>query len=626
MSTQSVRQRLTQAALPAVILALLVPSGAQASPQEAIERAGPPVPVPRSQPCEVQLFRDATFGDDAGYVFAPPVRCPPPWAKVTLDMDLSGTDRARGIAVALKGVTLFVGPTPGTREPSSWHVERDLTDYSALFKEPGTGTLRAVVSFRPAGNLPTVGTATLRFYPPTAAQPAPRVPDAVFSTYTAMYPPDLPYGDSTPPIKDLAALPHNIERAYLDVTANDNEFWFACLTPELADAHPTLVSRVALGLAGRGLFPPPQGCFPSSYFDVGITVDGTPAGVAPVFPWLPTDFSFNQGPRPRSAFWNVLDTPTDSAQSLDYVPYRVDLSPFAAILNEAGPHQVVLHMPRWASTNLTSYFGPRNANLLVYLDHGKARLSGAVTYNSLSAAQPQPAIKDDLTQKGDLLQGRVRTRLDRNFRICGYVDTSHGRVHSSVVQQSQFHNVQQFHVKDDASDNYDLPVYREDLWLETATQSVSRRTQGGHLLSEDRQKVSYPLEMHYVGIGRLTTWYSGDDYDVDVFGGSVSVDQHRRADTSHYRRGLEPYRTHLREEFYGNHRVDPDTGASSHWHAAHTFTFHDNRGSCYQKAVTTRNGALDDTATGMDCARGTNHVRWFAHPDGSADGLGWQRP
>jgi hypothetical protein len=631
MFTESARHRLTQAALSTAALALFAPCIAAASPQETIERAGPPVPTPRSQPCEVQLFSDAPFisDDPTSYAFTPPVGCPPPWAKVTLSMDLSGSDLARGIAVALKGVTVFIGPTPSTREPSSWHVERDLTDYSALFKDPGAGALNGIVSTRTYGNVPTVGSATLRFYPPTAAQPAPRVPDAVFSTYMALSPPDLPFSDGDP-IKDLPALPHNIERAYLDVTANDDAFWYACITPELADAHPSLVSNVALGLADRGIFPVAQGCFPHSYADVRITVDGTSAGVAPVFPWLPTDFSINQGPRPTSPLWNALDTPTDSVQSLDYVPYRVDLTPFAAILNEAGSHQVALHMPHWRSTNLKSYLGPRNANLLVYLDRGKARLSGAVTYNSLPAMQPQPAVKDDLVQDGDLLQGRVRTRLDRNFEIRGYVDTSHGRVHSSVVQQSTFHNVQQFHVKDDASREYDLPVYGEDLWLETTTQSVSRRTQGSHLLSEDRQEVSYPLELHYVGLGRLTDWYSAtgdpDDLDMDLFGGTVSVDQHRRVDTSHYRHDLGAYTTRLREEFYGSHHVDPDTGQSSNWEAAHTYVFSDNRNGCYQKAVTTQAGVLDQTTTGMGCPNGRNHVRWYTHPDGAADGLTWMHP
>ncbi len=624
MSIELARQRTTQAALPAMALALLAPCVASASPQETIERAGPPVPTPQTQPCEVQLFRDAPFATPAtGFSFTPPVGCPPPWAKVVLSMDLDGSRAAqtRGVAVALNDVPLFLGPTPDTAQPSNWHVERDLTDYSVLFKQPGNGALIALRAFRDAtgGSTRIIGSATLRFYPPRPGKRTPRVPDAVYPAYTDQL-------SGPPGVRDLASLPHNIERAYLDVTANDESFWYNCITPAMAQAHPTLISPVALGLSQRGIFPADQGCLPHSYSDVLVTVDGSPAGVAPVFPWLPTHFSINSGPR-RSPFWNAVDTPTDSAESLDFVPYRVDLSPFAAILNEAGTHQVALNMTAHMDINGQWFLAPRTANLLVYLDHGKSRLPGAVTFNSLPASLPEPAVSDGLVQDGDLLQGRVGTRLDRDFEIRGYVDTSHGRVQSAVIQHSRFWNVRQYHVKDDPADFGDQPYYREDLWLKSTTQSVSRHTQGGNLLSEDRRDASYPLEMHYIGAGRLTDWYSEEgNLDVDLFGGSVNVHQQRLLDVSHFRHDLPRYSTQLREEFYGNHRVDPDTDADSNWHATHAFAFQDSRGSCYQKTVTTQDGSLDDTTTGMGCPDGINRLRWYAHPDGSPDGWSWQRP
>lgn len=632
MFTESARHRLTQAALSTAALALFAPCIAAASPQETIERAGPPVPAPRSQPCEVQLFSDAPFTDyvPTSYAFTPPAGCPPPWAKVVLIMDLSGARAAetRGIALALKEVTLFIGPTPDTVTTARWHVERDLTDYSALFKAPGVGSLNGLVAFRDSPNSNVTGTATLRFYPPTAAQPAPRVPDAVFSTYTALLPPYVVLPDPSAAIKDLASLPHNIERAYLDVTANDYPFWYTCLTRSLYDAYPGLDSRIGLGLAQRGIFPLAQRCLPNGYADAGVTVDGTPAGVAPSFPWLPTNFSINSG-QIQSVFWNAVDAPTDSAQSLDYVPWRVDLTPFAAILNEAGTHQVALDMPDRVDSNGAWFLAPRNANLLVYLDHGKARLSGAVTYNSLPATRPRPAIGNDFVQEGNLLTGQVKTRLDRNFKICGYVDTSHGRIHTTVTQQSQFRNVQSFRVEDSPYGSDAQSTYRQDLALTSTVQTTSRRTRGGTVLAEDRHEVSYPLELHYLGRGLWTDWYHDPEdqvFDLDLFGGSVSVHQLRREDSHHTRPDRPQYATHLREEFYGSHTVDPYTQASSDWHAAHAFAFYDNRGSCYQKTVTTSDGALEDVTTGTACPGGQNQVRWFAHPDGSADGLSWVNP
>lgn len=634
MSSESWRQRLTQAAWAAAALAMLAPCATAVAQETRIVRAAPRVPVPRSQLCEVQLFRGAHLEGDEngvlGFGFTPPAGCRPPWAKVVLSMDLAGSraTAVRGLALALKDVTLFVGPTPSTTASAHWHVERDLTDYSALFKSPGRGTSRALYAFRDGflfvpGVHHLTGTATLRFYPPTAAQPAPRVPDAVFSAYTAWEP---PYMTGQPGVsKELDALPRNIERAYLDVTANDFPLWYTCLPQRIIGAHPQLASIVAPGLTGRSIFPATQGCTLPSYSEVGVTVDGAPAGVAPAFPWLPTDFSNTTGPI-RPAFWNMVDSPTDSAQSLDFVPWRVDLSPFAAILDASGSHWIDLVLPERYEVEGLWFLAPRDANLLVYLDRNRARLSGAVTYNSLSDLRPRPSVTDDLTQVGSVLQGRVRTRRDRDFEIRGYVDTSHGRIESSVRQTSSFRNVQQYYVKDDPAKVRDEPYYREDVWLSSSTRSISRRTRGGQLLAEDRQKVSYPLALRYIGIGRRTGWYDPGSPSIDLFGGSVSAGQLRIRSVSHYRQGRAGYAAYLREEFYGSHHVDPDTQANSHWRAAHTLVFRDDRGSCYQKAVTTRHGALDGTITGMNCPGDANHLRRYAHPDGSPDGLGWLRP
>ncbi|MEI7035492.1 peptide-N4-asparagine amidase [Fulvimonas yonginensis] len=631
MSTDCWRQRLTQAALSTTALVLLAPCVAAASPLDVtIERAAPPVPVPRSAPCEVRLFSDAPFKDPpTSYTFAPPVSCPPPWSKVVLSMDLSGANAEEGIAVALNGVTVFIGPTPSTPVTSHWHVERDLTDYSALFKMPASGTLTGLQPFRGGlGNQPATGTATLRFYPPTAAQPAPRVPDAVYSAYTALLPPYLVQGGPSGAIKELASLPHNIERAYLDVTANDFPFWYTCLTESIYQAHPSLWSRIGLGLARRGIWPVEQGCLPHGYADAGVTVDGTPAGVAPSFPWLPTHFSINSGPV-RSVFWNALDVPTDSAQSLDYTPWRVDLTPFAAVLNEAGTHQIALDMPNRVDSNGAWFLAPRNANLLVYLDHGKKHLNGAVTYNSLSRTRPDPAIESNFGQDGGVLTGHIETRFGRDFKICGYVDTSHGRIRTDVSQQSLFRNVQTFRVYESPYGSATQSTYEEDVALMSTVQTTSRRIGNGTLLAEDRHTASYPLTLDYLGRGRWTDWYHDPEdqaFDLDLFGGSVSAHQQRREEHSHSRRGLPDYHAYLSEEFYGSHTVDPYTQASSDWHAAHAFAFQDNRGSCYQKVVTTQNGRPEDVATGTSCPNGQNRVRWFAHPDGSAEGLGWMNP
>ena len=53
-------------------------------------------------------------------------------------------------------------------------------------------------------------------------------------------------------------------------------------------------------------------------------------------------------------------------QTLDFKPYRVDLTPFAGVLDDGNPHTVGIGV-----YNANSYF-LATANLLVYTDHRTA--------------------------------------------------------------------------------------------------------------------------------------------------------------------------------------------------------------------------------------------------------------
>jgi len=53
--------------------------------------------------------------------------------------------------------------------------------------------------------------------------------------------------------------------------------------------------------------------------------------------------------------------------------------------------------------------------------------------------------------------------------------------------------------------------------------------------------------------------------------------------------------------------------------SAQTFDFRDSLGGCYRTSLTTKAGALASYDSGKGCMGGSNHVSWFAHPDGSPD-------
>src|SRR5262249_57536358 len=109
-------------------------------------RGRPPVPRPRTTPCVVPLFEDVAFADFSpmAFAYAPPAACPGPWAKVVFQADFSVTagrqfDRTANIWIG--GANVYFGTTaePSRMVSPSWHVERDLTDYSALFASAQPG-------------------------------------------------------------------------------------------------------------------------------------------------------------------------------------------------------------------------------------------------------------------------------------------------------------------------------------------------------------------------------------------------------------------------------------------------------------------------------------------------------
>src|SRR5438270_3311802 len=111
--------------------------------------ADPGVPRPRTAPCRVRLFTDLQFADFSpkSFVYAPPAACPGPWQKVVLEADYSvegGRQFDRTATLWLGGVNVYFGTTAEpTRAPvpigRSWHVERDLTDYTAVLLAPAAG-------------------------------------------------------------------------------------------------------------------------------------------------------------------------------------------------------------------------------------------------------------------------------------------------------------------------------------------------------------------------------------------------------------------------------------------------------------------------------------------------------
>ena len=171
-----------------LVLAVLGSSASAAptvgSPDTAT--ADPPIAVPATTPCVVPLFANLSFGDFSPKLFsyAPPAGCAGPWAKVVLVADFSvdaGRQFDRTASIWVGGTNVYFGTTqePSRTVAPTWHIENDLTDYSALFKAPQPGMIQLDNLVNDTFTSFQHGSAELRFYPLARHAQAPRTADAV---------------------------------------------------------------------------------------------------------------------------------------------------------------------------------------------------------------------------------------------------------------------------------------------------------------------------------------------------------------------------------------------------------------------------------------------------------------
>ena len=552
-----------------------------ASPQGSgnVTVADPTVPRPPGKPCVVQLFINDTFDDYATrpFSYAPPANCHGPWAKVVLTADFSvtaGIQYDRTATIWLGGVNLYFG---STQEPSptlspSWHVERDLTDYSALLRQAGQGQAIIGNTVNSTYNGVIHGSAQLLFYPASIFAPPAQVADAVYPLGSDPVGSTVTLTTPTDQLTKTLSLPRNVERAYLDVFAqsqNADEFWYTCVPDQYA---------AEVDECGGG-----------NFREAEISIDGQPAGVAPIYPWIYTGgIDFN--------LWE----PTPGVQTLNFMPYRVDLTPFAGVLSNGVSHQVAVSV-----AGASNYFSA-TASLLVYLDPHARQITGQIERNTLVGQSPTPTIGSTLnTDTSGNITGDITTKLSRHFVIEGYADTSHGRVHSQVEATVGFGDTQGFVIN--ASD------YEQVTSQLTSADSDSRSSIGGFVTNEYREHVRYPLHLD------VNEQFATDG----SFTLATTAHQGYEKTDKHLLAGFTLYSANVNNKVDAVDTMDFDANENyighSGQHSAQTFSFSDSLGGCYRSDVASVNNLVSSFNTGSGCPGGSNHVFWFSHPDGSPD-------
>src|SRR5580693_2054062 len=381
--------------------------------------ADPKVRRPSTTPCVVQLFSGAQFVDFnvENFIYAPPTDCPGPWAKVVLEADISlnaGIQFDRTANFWLGPVNIYFGTTaePSPSFGPSWHIENDLTDYSSIFYTAQTGQANIGNIIGTDGLTSTIyASASLEFYPLAKGENAPVAADQVLALSAGPTGGTVALNTTASTLSGTFDFPPNVRAAYLDVYAqsqSNDEFWYTCSPNDVETELQT-------------------GCGDTGFRETEITIDGQPAGVAPVFPWI-----FTGGIDP------FLWSPIPGVQTLNFIPYRVNLTPFASLLSNGQQHTVSLSV-----FNANNYFSA-TASLLVYQDSGSTTVTGAMTKNTLTAA-PNPVVTENLNV-GNTITGTVKIASNRNFTISGYVNTSHGKVTTTVTQSIGFVNNQRFNI------------------------------------------------------------------------------------------------------------------------------------------------------------------------------------
>lgn len=549
----------TMAGLAQVTVVPMTPQVGSSNPSTA----APPVARPHTKPCVVPLFNEQAFADFTPKTFSytPPADCKGPWAKVVFTADFTvsqGRQYDRTASFYLGHANIFYGTTAEPRKSlsPSWHVERDVTDLSAIFKSAQTGEAN-IGNFVGVSNGVTYdgviyANAALEFYPAGRDAAAARTPDIVI-------PVNGTGGDAgtlnttADRVSQTLNLPENVEKVYLDVIAQSqsgDEFWYFCVPNDQASNL--------------------ESCGNTAFRETEIWIDGQPAGVAPVYPWI-----YTGGLDP------YLWEPIPGVQTLDFKPYRVDLTPFAGLLSDGGTHTVAISV-----YNANGYF-LATGNLLAYQDHGVAKVKGGVLKNTLSMT-PTPTVNEDIqTAAGPTYTGTVTVGSKRSFEISGYVHTSHGRVETTIAQKVAFQSKQTF----DVNANTDVQNAQQSTTVDSWT-----TTRGGEEAGVVEQHFAYPLTLDYSFVvnadGSFSQTTTSDQKDLTwrlgtqgwrPFAG-VESDEVKSTDTLNWNTS--------------GVLVGPTNSQSSE-----TYRVLNTSGACWDRTVTAAAQAVTSVKDGRECGR-----------------------
>lgn len=605
---------LLRSVLPKIVWSLLMVGGAASASSPAVmstsdagigsadvATVNPGLPMPDTAACVVDLLQAERFGEHGNnkrmdatphrFAYRPPGKCEGPFAKIVLNVKFAvdaGVQYDRTASIWLNGVNLYFGTTqePTKETAQTWQVQRDLTEYASLFQSPGNGVALLNNFVDESHNSVITVDAKLLFYPADATTKAQKAADLVIALD--------PKGEGPINVQTAAdeagrdvTFPRSTSRVYMDVLAQSqfkDEFWYLCLPEKYVEQ----TSAFAMRRGYIGAPKTPRTCDGGNFREVEVLIDGAPAGLAPVSPWI-----YTGGINP------LLWRPITAVQTLNFMPYRLDLTPFAGVLADGRPHKVAVKV-----LGANHYFAVV-ANLLVFKDANGKQVRGAVTRNTLADTVITPAVTSTLVGDAAVANGDVHTSASQQYVIEGYVEGSEGRVITRVNGDLTFADKQSF-------TSIGPDAHRKVTSLAITATAATVRTEPNRDPMEFKRMVSY-----------LTT-VDKIEHETKSHGKNSSIRLSQSFDVKNERwsAGQMVWHDDMTDAVDSSTEMEvtpnPAGGfgsfANKNQAGSQYFVYADSAGSCYRAEVWALQGRVTKIGR-ADC--GATPMRWSARPDGS---------
>jgi hypothetical protein len=190
------------------------------------------------------------------------------------------------------------------------------------------------------------------------------------------------------------------------------------------------------------------------------------------------------------------------------------------------------------------------------------------------------------TGAGPTYTGTVAVSSKRNFEISGYVNTSHGRVETTIQQNVNFRNTQEFDVNATTDDQNAQQL---------TTVDSETNTRGGFSSGTVEKHFSYPININYSFLSNPDGTYTQ----------TSSVDQKDLINESQQVNRYRAYESNLSNEvkaadtltFDANFNVTGTTGTKT----TQTYRFKDSFGHCYDRTLIAADHVLTNVSGGQGC-------------------------